>query len=71
MLSTIATIAVCVLGVAALLGTLWHFWDTIVYWLTWAQDMSGQLLEFLPAWLLPFAGVAVVLALVGLGVKLL
>ena len=71
MLSAIVAILAAIAGIGAIAATLWQFWEPILNWLNWAQGFVYELFDFLPTWLVPFAGVAIILALVGLGVKLL
>lgn len=71
MLSGILTIA----GLAALLfgaaKLILHFLPYMVEWFNFGFGQIYEYFDFLPVWLLPFAFVAIILACVGWGVKLL
>ena len=71
MLSTIVAILAVLAGFAAIVGAIWQFWEPLTKWMTWAQDFAVGLFDFLPDFLAPFAGIMIILALVGLGVKIL
>lgn len=71
MLSAIIAIAAAVAAAVGIIALINQFVPSIVEWINWGQNMAGQLFDFIPFWLLPFAAVMLVLAFVGLGVKLL
>ena len=71
MLSAIIAIAAAVAAAAGIIALINQFIPSIIEWLNWGQNMASQLFDFVPFWLIPFAAVMLVLAFVGLGVKLL
>lgn len=71
MLSAILAIAAIAAAAAGIIALLSQFIPTIIEWISWANNLVSGLFEFVPFWLLPFAAVGLILAFVGLGVKLL
>lgn len=71
MLSILVSILVALSVIAISVSVGEHFLPQILDWFNNAIDQVYQLLPLFPTWVLPYILVALVLALLSLGVKLL
>lgn len=71
MVTALLTIAAIICAVGGLLLLLYTMYDDVVVIWDWALNVVEIAKSVLPDWLLPWVAVTVILALVGLIVKLL
>lgn len=71
MISVLLQLLAAAAAIAAVAALMWKLWEVCAPWVSWAFTTVYEIITAIPDWLLPFAAIAVVLALVGWGVKLL
>ena len=71
MLSILLGILGVLAGIAACAALFWALWEYVAPWVNWAVETVYTLFDTIPPLLLPFALIAIVLAVIGWAVKLL
>lgn len=71
MISILVGILVGIASIASIVAFIASFAPDIVKWFNSSIDFVMQMSDYLPTWILPYFLVAIAIALISLGVKLL